>query len=128
MVALEEEGAGVVDVVVELAAGGLVDEEVVVDFDSVQIDGDFVAHHFGFDGLPFAGFAGNHGGGGFGDVEGAVAVEIGRFFVGVVDDLDFVAAMEVEAASFRGPTACSKTASLRPPAGVERRAHVMGDS
>jgi len=69
-----------------------------VDFHSVEVNGDFVADHFGFDGLPFAGFAGDHEGGGFDDVKGAVAVQSGLFHVAIVEDLNLMPAAQVEAA------------------------------
>ena len=54
VVALKENGAGFVHLIINLAAGGLVAFHLVVDLNAVHDDGDAVANNGRLSGLPFA--------------------------------------------------------------------------
>ena len=55
MVALQKDRAGLVDFIINLAAGGFVALDVVVDLYAVHCDGYPITNHRCFNRLPFAG-------------------------------------------------------------------------
>src|SRR5258706_1612610 len=69
-----------------------------MDLDAVEDDSDAISLDGSFDGLPFTGFAGNEFRHRREVVNGAVAARRGDALVEVIEDLDFVAATQVEAA------------------------------
>jgi len=98
VVALEKDWSGLVDFVVDFAAGGFCAFDVVVDFYAVEGEADFVSDDGGFSGLPLVAGFGNEFVRCFEIVDGAVAVDgIGAASV-IAEDLDFVASTEIEAA------------------------------
>lgn len=96
MIALEQDGPGFVDIVVQLTSGTGVADYLIMDFDAVQNDGDLIPDHPCLDLLPLAWFTvGSKGAGG-----GVINVPIEPFVMSVlgsvVEDLDLVAAPKVE--------------------------------
>src|SRR5712691_1962402 len=101
VVALEHDGAGLSDLVIQSAAGGVREGGVVDDVHSVQHHGRLVALDPGVYRLPLAGGLGRIGTGGHQAIDRAVDVAFGRLAV-VVLDLDLVAAAQVDAAVAAG--------------------------
>ena len=53
MVALQKNGSGLIHISVQFAAGRFVALDIIVDFDSVEHDRDFVSNNRSLGGLPF---------------------------------------------------------------------------
>lgn len=97
VVALEKDGAGLVDLVVEFSAGGFGAFDIVVNFYAVEDEGDFVADDGRFGGLPLVARFGDEFVGRFEIVDGAItAYRICAASV-IAQDLNFVASAEIEA-------------------------------
>jgi len=98
VIALEKDGAGLVNFVVDFAAGGFGAFDVVVDFYAIECEGDFVADDGGFGGLPLVARFGDEFVWCFEIVNGAVAIDrVGAAGV-IAKDLNFVASAEIKAA------------------------------
>src|SRR6266508_5233462 len=98
VIALEENRAGLVNLVVNLAAGRLAALDIVMNLHAVLHHGDFVADHRGLDRLPFAAGFGNEFVGRLEVIDRTVAAETGPAFGVVAEDLQFMPAAEVKAA------------------------------
>lgn len=98
MIALEKDRAGLIDVVVELATSGFGAFDVVVDFDAIENDSDFVSDHGRFGGLPLVAGLGDEFVRFFEVVESSVSAQRGFAFGIVAEDLNFVTATQVKAA------------------------------
>jgi hypothetical protein len=98
VIALEQDGAGLIDIVIQLTARALGAIDVVMDLHAVEDDGDFLADDLDLGLLPLTGLAGSEQGRSLHVVDGTVAAEFGLAELGVVKDLDFMTAAEVEAA------------------------------
>jgi hypothetical protein len=98
VVALEEDRAGFIDLLVQFAAGGHAAHDVVVGFQAIVHHGDCVADDGGFDGLPFVRGFGHEVVGRLEVVDGAVAGE-GCFSAGgVPQDLQLMPAAKIKPA------------------------------
>ena len=97
MVTLEQNRAGLGVVVVQLAAGAVLDGDAVMHLHAVQDVGDLVADHAGFALLPLAGLARGGEDARRDVVEVAVEALVVAVLVGVVEDLQLVTAAQVEA-------------------------------
>ena len=98
MVTLEKDWAGLVDLVVEFAAGGFGAFDVVVHLHTVEGEGDFVADDGCLGCLPLVARLGDEFVWRFDIVDGTVAIVGVRAASVVAEDLNFVASTEIEAA------------------------------
>ena len=98
MVALEEDGAGFVDFIVDLAARSAIADQVVMDLLAIHDDGDPVADHGGFHGLPFTCRFGHEFVRRLEVVNGTISRLAGLAIFVVAEDLEFVPPAQVEAA------------------------------
>src|SRR5882724_5961359 len=98
MIALKKNWAGLVNFVVEFAAGGFSALDIVVNFDVVKSQGDFVSDDGCFGGLPLVARFRNEFVGRFEVIDGAIAIDcIGAASV-IAQDLNLVPSAEVKAA------------------------------
>ena len=75
MVALQKDRAGLVYFIINLAAGGFVALDIVVNFYAVEGEGDFVSDDGGFSRLPLVTWFGDEFVGCFEIIDGAIAVD-----------------------------------------------------
>src|SRR5688572_14598936 len=98
VIALQQNRAGLIEVLVQLTARGAIDHDVLVDLLAIQRDTDAIAPNCGLGGLPFPRSARGKDRNRFELIKRAVAAR-GRVLPGkIVDDLDLMAAPEVQAA------------------------------
>ena len=98
MIALEKDGAGLVDFIVDFTACGFGAFDVVMDFYAIEGKGNFVADDGGLGGLPLVAGFGDEFVGRFDIVDGAVAIDGVSAASVVTKDLNFMTSAEVEAA------------------------------
>jgi len=97
MITLKHDRARFLNVVVQLPTRGRFALELVVNFDSVENEGNLISHDGRFGGLPLSGwFAGKPGDGSLA-VEGAIAPFARLPAIVIVEYLDFVSAAEINA-------------------------------
>ena len=98
MIALKENGARLVDFVVDLRARGAVTNDVVMNLLSIQDNGNFVPNDCGFDGLPLSGGLGSKLSGSSMIVNRTIADLGGLSAFIVTQNLNLVTSAQIEAA------------------------------
>ena len=90
MIALEQNRPGLVDLIVNLAAGALGAQHPVVHLHAIESQGDLLAHNLGFRRLPLSGLARNKERGRLEVVNSPIATVRGLAGLHIIQDLDLV--------------------------------------
>jgi hypothetical protein len=98
MIALQENRTGLVYLIIDFTAGGLVAFDVIMDFDPIHDNGDPIADHGRLGCLPLAGGLGDELVRSFEIVDGTVAANGWLAALVIAEDLNFMAAAQVKAA------------------------------